>query len=139
MTRMCTCKVDIGVHGLIILTYMRSEQQWDKQYQITNQYLDRFSRNLYFVALEVGVSVCYTLTYADKFWTLPLHIHIHIQRRMAAYLEGTRRMPNVPLAYARIVILRWCNTLFWLWWPCIASSAFAYHGHNPLRKKSPWL
>jgi len=57
MTRMCTCKVDIGLHGLIILTYMCSEQQWDKQYQITNQYLDRFSRNLYFVALEVGVSV----------------------------------------------------------------------------------
>jgi len=54
---MCTCKVDIGVHGLIILTYMCSEQQWDKQYQITNQYLDQFSRNLYFVALEVGVSV----------------------------------------------------------------------------------
>jgi len=51
------CKVDIGLHCLIILMYMCSEQQWDKQYQITNQYLDRFSRNLYFVALEVGVSV----------------------------------------------------------------------------------
>ena len=36
---------------------MCSEQLWDKQYQITNQYLDRFSRNLYFVALGVGVSV----------------------------------------------------------------------------------
>jgi len=57
MTRMCTGKVDTGLHGLIIFTYMCSEQQWDKQYQITNQYLDRFSRNLYFVALEVGVSV----------------------------------------------------------------------------------
>jgi len=41
----------------MILTYMCSEQLWDKQYQITNQYLDRFSRNLYFVALGVGVSV----------------------------------------------------------------------------------
>ena len=60
---MCTCKVDLGLHGLIILMYMCSEQQWDKQYQITNQYLDRFSRNLYFVALEVGVSVCNTLQY----------------------------------------------------------------------------
>jgi len=38
-------------------TYMCSDQLWDKQYQITNQYLDRFSRNLYFVALGVGVSV----------------------------------------------------------------------------------
>jgi len=57
MTRMCTCKVGIGLHGLIILTFMCSEPQWDKQYQITNQYLDRFSRKLYFVALEVGVSV----------------------------------------------------------------------------------
>ena len=41
----------------MILTYMCSEQLWDKQYQITNQYIDRFSRNLYFVALGVGVSV----------------------------------------------------------------------------------
>jgi len=41
----------------MILTYMCSEQLWDKQYQITNQYLDRFSRNLHFVALGVGVSV----------------------------------------------------------------------------------
>ena len=54
---MCTCKVDIGLHCLKFLTYTCSEQQWDKQYQITNQYLDRVSRNLYFVALEVGVSV----------------------------------------------------------------------------------
>ena len=36
---------------------MCSEQLWDKQYQITNQYIDRFSINLYFVALGVGVSV----------------------------------------------------------------------------------
>ena len=36
---------------------MCSEQLRDKQYQITNQYIDRFSRNLYFVALGVGVSV----------------------------------------------------------------------------------
>jgi len=43
---------------LMMLTYMCSEQLWDKQYQITNQYLDQFSRNLYFVALGVGVSVC---------------------------------------------------------------------------------
>jgi len=45
----------------MILTYMCSEQLWDKQYQITNQYLDRFSRNLYFVALGVGVSVFVSL------------------------------------------------------------------------------
>ena len=36
---------------------MCSEQLWDKQYQITNQYLYRFFGNLYFVALRVGVSV----------------------------------------------------------------------------------
>jgi len=41
---------------------MCSEQLWDKQYQLTNQYLDRFSRNLYFVALGVGVSVCGNFT-----------------------------------------------------------------------------
>jgi len=54
---MCTCKVAIGRHGWMILTYMCSEQLWDKQYRIINQYRDRFSRNLYFVALGVGVSV----------------------------------------------------------------------------------
>ena len=64
---MCTCKVDIGLHCLIILTYMCSEQQWDKQYQITNQYLDRFSRNLYFVALEVGVSVYLLHNFPSRF------------------------------------------------------------------------
>ena len=46
----------------MIFTYMCSEQLWDKQYQLTNQYLDRFSRNLYFVALGVGVSVCGNFT-----------------------------------------------------------------------------
>ena len=53
------CWVAIGRHGWMILTYMYREQLWDKQYQITNKYLDRFSRNknLYFVALGVGVSV----------------------------------------------------------------------------------
>jgi len=40
-----TCWVAIGRHGWMILTYMYSEQLWDKQYQITNQYLDQFSRN----------------------------------------------------------------------------------------------
>jgi len=50
---------------------MCSEQQWDKQYQITNQYLDRFSRKLYFVALEVGVSVLLN----TQFRTIKPHIH----------------------------------------------------------------
>jgi len=56
---------------------MCSEQQWDKRYQIINQYLDRFSRNLYFVALEVGVSVVRTVKlkvrkYARVFMRLSL-------------------------------------------------------------------
>jgi len=40
-----TCWLAISRHGWMILKYMYSEQLWDKQYQITNQYLDRFSRN----------------------------------------------------------------------------------------------
>jgi len=37
--------VAFGRHGWMILTYTYSEQPWDEQYQVTNQYLDRFLRN----------------------------------------------------------------------------------------------